>query len=164
MYWMTFPWPWPKVTSVTLIKKSELCLHGTVRTNHPITTKLGSYIPLVVLITWLDFGGILLELFGCVLTRSNTIGFIWNGWFDWWETKMKCIGWILDEKGDFGLWSRPWLWPWSNFEIAVSRDMLFWLMWKQKDVNQLITGLTAWPRPLTTCTMTFTLKFQCQSL
>ena len=33
-----------------------------MRTTQPITTKLGSNIPLVMLITWLDFGGILLEI------------------------------------------------------------------------------------------------------
>ena len=38
------------------------CLQDKVKTTQPITTKLGSYIPLVMLITWLNFGGILLEI------------------------------------------------------------------------------------------------------
>ena len=33
-----------------------------MRTTQPITTKLGSCIPLIMVITWLDFGGILLEI------------------------------------------------------------------------------------------------------
>ena len=32
-----------------------------MRTTQPITTKFGSYIPLAMLITWLEFGGILVE-------------------------------------------------------------------------------------------------------
>ena len=37
------------------------CLHNKVRTTYPITTKRGSFIVLVMVITWLDFGGVLFE-------------------------------------------------------------------------------------------------------
>ena len=43
-------------------KQKFACLQDKVRITQPITTKLGSYIPLVMFITWLDFGGILLEI------------------------------------------------------------------------------------------------------
>ena len=54
MYWMTFLWPWPKVMAVAL-KQKFACLQDKVRTTQPITTKPGSDIPLVMLITWWDF-------------------------------------------------------------------------------------------------------------
>ena len=43
-------------------KQKFACLQDKVRTTQPITTKLGKYIPLVMVIIWLDFGGILLEI------------------------------------------------------------------------------------------------------
>ena len=61
MYWMTFGWPWPKVAAVTLINKKFVCLQDKVRITQLITTKLGRYISLVMVITWVGFGGILLE-------------------------------------------------------------------------------------------------------
>ena len=42
-------------------KQKFACLQDKVRTTQPITTKLGNYIPLNMFITWLEFGGILLE-------------------------------------------------------------------------------------------------------
>ena len=71
-------------------KQIFACLQDKVRTTQPITTKLGSYIPPVMLITWLDFGGILLEIlffcqifledFGCVFSTSNTLLDISQEW------------------------------------------------------------------------------------
>ena len=43
-------------------KQKFACLQDKVRTTQLITRKLGSYIPLVLVITWLDFGGIMLEI------------------------------------------------------------------------------------------------------
>ena len=43
-------------------KQKFACVQDKVRTTQPITTKLRSYIPLVIVITWLDFGEILLEI------------------------------------------------------------------------------------------------------
>ena len=57
MYWITFSWPWPKVTAVASISKNLLVwvikwepLIGSVTTKHV------SFIDLVMVITWLDFG------------------------------------------------------------------------------------------------------------
>ena len=62
MYWVTFLWLWPNVMTVALINKKFLvCRIKWEPFNQSITTKLGSYIPLVMLITWLDFEGIPLE-------------------------------------------------------------------------------------------------------
>ena len=44
-------------------KQKFACLQDKVRTTQPIIINLDSYIPLVMLITWLDFGGILFETF-----------------------------------------------------------------------------------------------------
>ena len=52
-------------------KQKFVCLQDKVRTTQPITTKLDNYISLVMLSTWLDFGGILLE----TLFLSN---FLWK--------------------------------------------------------------------------------------
>ena len=141
MYWVTFLWPWPKVTTVALINKKFHCLQEKVRTTQPITTKLGSYIPLVMSIVWLDFGEILLETFwfffcriffeyfGCVFSRSNTpldISQQWLVWLMWNEKELHRMdtGWTM--------------WPWpltspmtstfdfsrSNFKIAVSQELI----------------------------------------
>ena len=119
MYWVTFGWPWPKVTVVTLTYKQKLaCLQDKVRTTRPITTKLGSYILLVMVTTWLDFGGIVSEtLFSSkisdVFYQGQTLywTYLRNGWSDWCETKWRCIGWIPGELWEFDLWPHPWPWP-----------------------------------------------------
>ena len=51
----------------------------------------------------------------------------------------------------------------SNFEIAVSQELLVWLMWNEKEVSWYDTGPTVWHCPLTT-PITLTLEFQGQSL
>ena len=59
---MTFPWPWPKVTAVASISKDLLtCVIKWEPFINRITTKHGSYVALVMVITWLDFGEILLK-------------------------------------------------------------------------------------------------------
>ena len=112
MCWMTFLWPWPKVTAVTLTNKIFSCLQDKVRTTQLITTKLGSYIPLVMLITWLDFGGILVKTFfcqifkkkfGCVFSRSNTVLDISQEWL---------VRLIWNEKEVHRLHTGWTMWPW----------------------------------------------------
>ena len=45
MYWMTFPWPWPKVTSVASISKNLLvCTTKWELLIHPITTERSHFI------------------------------------------------------------------------------------------------------------------------
>ena len=55
MYWMTSPWPWPKVMAVALINKNLLVWKIKWQ---PLIQSLQ-----VMLITWLDLGDILLETF-----------------------------------------------------------------------------------------------------
>ena len=38
----------------------------------------------------------------------------------------------------------------SNFEIALSPELLVWLMWNEKEVSWYDTGPIVWPCPLTT--------------
>ena len=62
-----------------------------------------------------------------------------NGWSDWCETKMKCIAWTLGTIYDLDL--SPSLMTLtlyasrSNFEIALSLELLVWLMWNEKEVS-----------------------------
>ena len=59
MYWMTFPWPWPKFAAVALISKNLLvCM---MKWEPLIQSLQNSFIALVMIITWLDFGEVLLE-------------------------------------------------------------------------------------------------------
>ena len=51
----------------------------------------------------------------------------------------------------------------SNFEIAVSRELLVWLIWNEKAVSWYDSGPTVWHCPLTR-PMTLTLEFQGQNL
>ena len=94
----TSPWPWPKVTAVASISKKNACLYDKVRTTHPITTKHGSFIALVMVITILDFAEVLLEtvILANVLFKNLDVFFqgqtlCWpylrNGCSDWCEMK-----------------------------------------------------------------------------
>ena len=93
-----------------------------MRTTDPITTKLVSFIPLDMLITWINIGEILMEYF-CIgkyslknldvfffkvkLSFGHISGIVWS---DWYEKKRKCIDWILGILYDLDLW--PHSWPW----------------------------------------------------
>ena len=76
IYWMAYPWPWPKVMVMALINKSFLACAIKWWPFTQIITKLASYISLVVLITWKNFYWKLLwgDFFrncGCVFSRWN---------------------------------------------------------------------------------------------
>ena len=93
LYWMTFPWPWPKVTAVASISQNVL----------------------VCAIKWepLLFLQIFFKNFGCVFQGQTLFWpYLRNGWSDWCETKRKCIGWILGTICDLDLWPPSWPWPW----------------------------------------------------
>ena len=100
------------------------CLHDKLRTTHPITAIIGSFNPLVMLITWTDFEEIMLETFGWfffflildVFCQGQTpyCPFLRNGWSDWCETKRTCIRWILGELCGLDLWSHSWPWRWIS--------------------------------------------------
>ena len=71
-------------------KQKFACLQDKVRTTQPITTKLGSYIPLVMFITWLEefFGKLFLPNFLWKLfSQGQTLywTYLRNGWSHWCE-------------------------------------------------------------------------------
>ena len=48
----------------------------------------------------------------------------WNGWSDWYETKRRCIGWILGELCDLDLWPHSWPWP-CSFKVKVWNSLIW---------------------------------------
>ena len=169
MYWMTFPWPWPKVAAVASISKNLLV--GTVKWESLIGSLQN--MTALFLMTRLDFGEIMLKTvilanFGCVFSRSNTILAIFQDW-------LVRLLWNEKEVHWFDTGYNIWPWPLtslmtltldvsrSNFKIALSPEFLVWLMWNEKEVSLYDTGPIVWPCPLTT-PMTLTLEFHVQSL
>ena len=122
MYWMTYPWPWPKVTAVASISKNLLvCV-----IKWELLIRSLPKVAAVLLYSWLlpDY---ILEKFCCkllfwqiffqisdVFFQGQTLfwPFLRNGWSDWCETKRKCICWILGTICDLDLWTHLWPWPW----------------------------------------------------
>ena len=130
-----------------------------MRTTHPVTTKLGSYVPLVMLMAWLDSGEIHLETvwhflniyFGCVFPKSDTLLdillYLMNYWSDRCERKERCIGGILGELYDLDLWPHTWLRPWicqGQFQNSCISGIVIWSIRNEQEANQLDTGLTVW--------------------
>ena len=119
-----------------------------------MTTNLGRYIHHGMISTWVDFGEIQLEtLFWAFFFKfrvcffkvkhlaKHSVG----------QMNRKCINWILDNYVALIFTSPMSLtlkFSRSNFEMAVSQELLVWLIWLKKEVSQLHTGLTAWPCPL----------------
>ena len=126
------------------------CLRDKVRTTHKITTQQhGSFIVLVMVITWLDFGEVLLE----ILILSNFLKKFRMCFFKvkhYFGHISEMIGPIdVKRKGSasVGYWvqyvtltltslmtltldvSR------SNFEIALSQELLVWLMWNENEMS-----------------------------
>ena len=107
MYWMTFPWPWHKVTAAALLPWSWLL-------SEKILEKF-----CWKLLFWQSF----FKNFGCVFSRSNTILAISQEWLVWLMWNEKEVHWL-----DTGYN----IWPWpltslmtltldvsrSNFEIS----------------------------------------------
>ena len=84
---------------MTLINKKIGCLHDKVRTTDLITTTFGSFIPLVMLITLLDFGEFMLETF--IRGQIDNLVYVkqfWshlrNGWSVWCETNTSVGFWV----------------------------------------------------------------------
>ena len=78
---MVDPWVWENVLAPILVTLGQghlateaehnlPCPHDEVRTAHPITTKLGRYIPLIMLSTWLNFSEILPRIFFSEFLRN----------------------------------------------------------------------------------------------
>ena len=63
IFWHPFRWP-------SEAERNLPCTRGKVRTAHPIATKLGRYIPLIMVSTWLNFGEILQKKFFCEFLRK----------------------------------------------------------------------------------------------
>ena len=146
-----------------------------MRTTQQITTKLCSYIPLVMVITWLDFGGILLEtLFlpnvlrkfqTCFFKVKHFIGHI-SGMVGPIDVKQKggaSVGyWVNYVTFTFDLIHDLDLWFFKvKFQNSCIWGIVIWLMWNKTKANQLDTGLTVWSCPLST---PMTLTFKGQSL
>ena len=166
MYWVTLT----QGHGCDIDKQKFACLQGKVRTIQPITTKLCSYIPLVMVITWLDFGGILLEIIFlpnflrkfrmCFFKVKHFIGHIsgMDGPIDAKRKGGASVGyWVnyvtltFDLTHDLDLWFFK-----VKFQNSFLWGIVIWLMWNKKKANQLDTGLTVWSCTLTT-PMTLTL-------
>ena len=156
MYWMTFWWPWPKVTAVTLINKNLLVCRIKWEPLDQSLQNLVAIISLVMFITWLDFGGILEEILffakfsskiSDVFFQGQTLywAYLRNGWSDWCETKRRCIGWILGELFGLDLWPDTWPWP-CSFKVKVWNSLIWgmggWLSWNERDVSRSFMATT----------------------
>ena len=101
---------------------AQICLSARkVRTTHPITTKNGSFIALVMVITWWDFGEVLLKT---VILANSPVNF-----------RMCFFRLMGNEKEVHQLGTRynVWLWPltqglkltlipWSDFLLLLSKS------------------------------------------
>ena len=119
------------------------------------TTALSSYIPLVMLVTWLDFdellliigsaGGIFFQYFGCIFQGQSLYwAYLRNSWSNRRETKRKCISWILSKQVTWHLTSHLALtleFSRSTFEISYLRNR--WSDWCEGKRN-LIIQILAW--------------------
>ena len=134
------------------------CLHDQVKTTHLMTTNLGNCIPLVMLVTWLNFGEILFETFCCnfffkfsnVFSRSYTQLTTSQGWLvqlTWNENV------LVEYRVNYVT---------LTFDLTHDLDLgffkgKFWSSWivdlidvKQKGSELIWYRLTTWPCPLTT--------------
>ena len=150
-------WPFGDLRGCDLDKQKFACLQNKVRTCQPITTKLISYIPLVMLSTWLDFGGILLEtffakfslkFFMCFFKVKHSIAHI-SGMVG--PIDVEKGGALVGELCDLDLW--PHLWPWPcSFKVKVWNSRIWgiwggggggcWLTWNERDVSRSFVTVT----------------------
>ena len=148
MYWMTFRWPWLKVTAVTLINKNLL----VCRTKwEPLNQSLQNLVAISpghgyhLIRFWRNsvgnpnfakFSYKISEVFFQDQTLYWT--YLMNGWCDWCETKRMCIGWILGKLFDLDL--PPDLSPWpSSFKVKVWNSLIWGmggLTWNERDVRR----------------------------
>ena len=106
--------PWVKVTKLPKQDRIYIVPHDKVRTAHSIATKLSRYIPIVMLSTLSNFGGILFATFFSKYFRkiSNPsfpiqtfyLPYLWNGGSNWCEIKRKWVNSMLRLLGY--LWTR----------------------------------------------------------
>ena len=106
-----------------------------MRTIQSITTKLGSYIPLVMLITWLDFGGILLE-------SPFLPNFLWKFWMCFFKVKHS-IGHISGMVGPIDV-KRKGGAVWNSLIWGICWGGGGWLTWNEMDVSRSFVTVTIW--------------------
>ena len=149
MYWLTFQWPWPKVTSVASISKNLLVCaikwEPFIRSLQNVTALLpwswASPDWILEKFCWkLLFWQNFFKNFGCVFSRSNTILAISQQW-------LVLLMWNKKEVHRLHVGYN--IWPCtltslmtltldvsrSNFAIAVSQELLVWLIWNEKVVS-----------------------------
>ena len=149
MYWMTFPWPWPKVTDVASISKKLLVCAIKWEPLIASPQNVAALLPL----SWLLLGQILekfcwkllfwqifLKNFGCIFSRSNTILPISPEW-------LVRLMWNENEVHWLDTGYNMWPWPLaslmtltldvsrSEFEIALSQEWGGRLTMNEKDVS-----------------------------
>ena len=106
MYWMTFWWPWPKVTAATLINKYLLVCRIKWE---PLNQSLQNLVAIPLWSFFVKFSLKILDVFFQGQTLYWT--YLRNGWSDWCETKRRCIGWIVGELCELDVWPHPRPWP-----------------------------------------------------
>ena len=126
MYWMTFPWPRPKVMAVALIGKNLfVCMisenHSSDHSKH---SKLEYWNTIEKIKHYLRHENKVNEIkyYHMCFFQDQTLfwPFLRNSWSDWWKTERKCIGWILGIMCDLRLWPQSWPWPWM-FQVQISK-------------------------------------------
>ena len=121
-------------------KHKFACLQDKVRTTQPITTKLHSYIPLVVLITWLEFGVILVET--VIVTN-----FLWKFWMCFFKVKHSfwhnsgMVG-PIDVKQKGGALVGYWV-SYGTLTFNFTPDLDLWFV-KVKCQNSCFSGIVIW--------------------
>ena len=129
-YWMTFRWPWTKVTAVASINNKLLvCAINW----EPLISSLQN-----LAICCSSHGYYLIRMWRSSVKNFNFDKFslkisdvffegrtlFWpdlrDCWSDWCETKKKCIGSILGTICDLDFWPQSWPWPWM-FQGQISK-------------------------------------------
>ena len=105
MYWMTFWWPWPKVTAVTLMNTNLLACRIKLE---PLTQSLPNLVAISLWLCWLDFGVFLLEI--CFFKFSLKIYDVLNTLLDISEEWLVRL--MLNEKEVYRLDTGWIMWPW----------------------------------------------------
>ena len=118
-----------------------------VRNTHRITTKHGNFITLVMVITWFGLGDVLLEtvILKNFLLKIRMCFFKVKHYFGHISGMVGLIDGKRKGSASVGCWYNMWPWPLaslmtltldvsrSNFEIAVSQELLVWLMWNEEE-------------------------------
>ena len=130
-----------------------------MRITNSVTTKLDRYMSLVMFSTWLDCREILLETFFFlyffkildVFSRSNTISHISRmiGLIDVKQKGSASVGYWVNMTLTFDL-THDLDFLKSNFDIAISRELLVWCQAKRKWINKILGclhDLAFWPHP-----------------